>query len=178
VALRAGELAGPSDPIVGSECIENYQVILSEWGYRPEHVVFPSFLRAYARWILEMNPKAVVFDDGIAMRFRADCGAIMRANSQPPGLQHFRYAQRSQSGGVERVGGVDEVGRFYPIGPTADYDYDAEYAEYESDGQDYDADPEDMDAREYDELDLAPEEAYGALSEMDDWDEDGAEREG
>ncbi len=33
-----------------------------------------------------------------------------------------------------------------------------------------------MDAWEYDELDLAPEEGYEALSEMDDWDEDGAER--
>ncbi len=40
-----------------------------------------------------------------------------------------------------------------------------------------DADPEGMDDREYDELDLAPEEGYEALSEMDDWDEDGAERE-
>lgn len=38
-------------------------------------------------------------------------------------------------------------------------------------------DPEDMDDREYDELDLAPEEGFDALSEMDDWDEDGTERE-
>jgi|SRR5579885_401192 len=119
--------------IVGSECIENYQVILSEWGYRPEYLVFPSFLRAYARWILEKNPNAVVFDDGVAMRFQADGGAIMRANSQPSGPQRYRYAQRSQVGGAERVGGVDETGRFYPIGPAVDYDYDAEYAEYEPD---------------------------------------------
>src|SRR5207249_5070174 len=158
---------------VGSECIENYQVILSEWGYRPEYLVFPSFLRAYARWILDKNPKAVVFDDGVAMRFKADGGAIMRANSQPSGLQHYRYAKRSQAGAVERVGGVEEMGRFYPIGPAADYDYDAEYADYEPE----DTDPEGMDDREYDELDLAPEEGYEALSEMDDWDEDGAERE-
>jgi hypothetical protein len=39
-----------------------------------------------------------------------------------------------------------------------------------------DDDPEKMDAREYDELDLAPEEAHDTLSEMGDWDEDGAER--
>src|SRR5438132_78143 len=97
--------------IVGSECVENYQVILSEWGHRPEYLVFPSFLRAYARWILDKNPKAVVFDDGVAMRFKADGGAIMRANSQPSGLQHYRYAKRSQAGAVERVGGVDEMGR-------------------------------------------------------------------
>jgi hypothetical protein len=161
--------------IVGSECVENHQVILSEWGYRPEYLVFPSFLRAYARWILEKNPNAVVFDDGVAMRFQADGGAIMRANSQPSGLQHYRYAQRSQAGGVERVGGVDEAGRFYPIGPTATSDYHAEYVEYEPDPEE--EDPEDMDDRDYDELDLAPEEGYEALSEMDDWDEDGAEQE-
>jgi hypothetical protein len=166
--------------IVGSECVENYQVILSEWGYKPEHIVFPSFLRAYARWILEKNPNAVVFDDGIAMRFQAEGGAIMRANSQPAGLQHYRYAQRSQVGGAERVGGVDEAGRFYPIGPAVDYDYDAEYADYEHDLEEEDwedDDPEAMNDREYDELDLAPEEGYEALSEMHDWDEDGAERE-
>src|SRR5580765_3282249 len=163
--------------IVGSECIVNYQLILSEWGYHPEHVVFPNFLRPYAGWILEKNPNAVVFNDGIVMRFRANSGAIIRANSKPAGLQHFRHAERSQTGGVERVGAVDERGRFYPMGPDVVYDYKAEHVECGSDGDDDDADPDDMTNREYDELDLAPEEGYEALSEMHDWDEDGAERE-
>ena len=39
-----------------------------------------------------------------------------------------------------------------------------------------DANPQDMDRRDHDEFDLAPEEGYEALSEMDDWDEDGAEQ--
>jgi hypothetical protein len=144
--------------IVRSECIENYQVILSEWGYRPEYLVFPSFLRAYARWILEKNPSAVIFDDGVAMRFQADGGAIIRANSQPSGLQHYRYAQRSQAEGVERIGGVDEVGRFYPIGPTVDYDYGAEYAEYEPD-------PEEEERELYDGLGLDPDDPdFGELA--------------
>jgi hypothetical protein len=32
--------------------------------------------------------------------------------------------------------------------------------------------------REHEEFDLAPDEDYGAVSEMDDWDEGGAERDG
>jgi hypothetical protein len=38
-------------------------------------------------------------------------------------------------------------------------------------------DPEEADDREYDELDLSPEEGYEELSEVGDWDEDGGERE-
>jgi hypothetical protein len=120
--------------IVGSECIENYQVILSEWGYRPEYVVFPSFLRAYARWIFEKNPKAVVFDDGIVMRFQADCSAIIEANTQPSGLQHYRHARRLAVGGSEQVVGVDESGRRFSVGTSIGYDFD-EYVVFEPDDE-------------------------------------------
>jgi hypothetical protein len=52
------------------------------------------------------------------------------------------------------------------------------FPEFNDDWEELDDDnPEDAEAREYDELDLAPEEGYEALSEMGDWDEDGAERE-
>lgn len=120
--------------IVGSECVENYQTILSEWGYRPEYLVFPSFLRAYARWILEKNPNAVVFDDGVVMRFQADCSAIIKANSQPSGLQHYRHAKRLVVGGSEQVVGVDESGRQFPVGPSIGYDFD-EYVDFEPDDE-------------------------------------------
>jgi hypothetical protein len=51
-----------------------------------------------------------------------------------------------------------------------------------SEPEDYDdAEPNDpeelMEEYEYNELDLAPEEGYEALSEVGDWDEDGAEQE-
>jgi hypothetical protein len=115
--------------IIGSECVENYQVILSEWGYRPEYIVFPGFLRPYSRWILEQNPNAVVFDDGIVMRFQADCGKIIRANSQPSWLQHYRYVKRSVVEGAEEIVGVDESGRQFAVGPSVDYDFD-EYVDF------------------------------------------------
>ncbi len=116
--------------IVGSECVENYQAILSEWGYRPEYLIFPSFLRAYVRWILEKNPRAVVFDDGVVMRFQADCSAIINANSHPAGLQHYRYVQRSVVGELEQVVGVDESGRQFPVGSSIGYGFD-EYVDSE-----------------------------------------------
>src|SRR6516162_8601580 len=47
--------------IVGSECVDNYRTVLSAWGYRPQHLVFPTFLRAYAGWLLKKNPDAVEF---------------------------------------------------------------------------------------------------------------------
>jgi hypothetical protein len=146
--------------IVGSECVENYQRILSEWGYRPEYLVFPTFLRAYARWILEKNPNAVVFDDGIVMRFRVDCDALMRANIQSPGLQHYRYLQRATSEGSERVAGVDEVGRVFPIGPSEVDDYDTEFVEYEPDMEE-----EDEERELYEDLGLDPDDPdFGELA--------------
>jgi hypothetical protein len=110
--------------IVGSECIENYQTILCEWGYQPEYLVFPSFLRAYARWILGKNPNAIVFDDGIVMRFQADCDTLIKANSQPSGLQHYRYTKRLAVGASEQIVGVDETGRQFPVGPPLGYGFD------------------------------------------------------
>jgi hypothetical protein len=99
--------------IVGSECVENYQIILSEWGYKPEYIVFPDFLRPYSRWILEGNPNAVVYDDGIVMRFQADCSKIIKANSDPSCLEHYRYAVRSVLDGQECLIGVDRTGRCF-----------------------------------------------------------------
>jgi hypothetical protein len=119
--------------IVGSECVQNYQVILSEWGYKPAHIVFPGFLRPYSRWILEKNPDAVVFDDGIVMRFQADCAMVIKSNSEPQYLEHYRYAARSVVDGVERVVGVDEAGRRFPVGTPVDRDADYDYGDFDPD---------------------------------------------
>jgi hypothetical protein len=75
--------------IVGSECIENYGVILSEWGYRPVFIDFPEFLRPYTAWILKDNPDVVVFNDTVVKRFQVDCGAVIRANSTPEKLGSY-----------------------------------------------------------------------------------------
>jgi hypothetical protein len=121
--------------------VQNYQVILSEWGYKPDYIVFPGFLRPYSRWILEKNPNAVVFDDGIVMRFQADCATIIKTNSEPQALEHYRYANRSVIDGIERAVGVDETGRRFPIGPTidgeSDYDYDGFDPDEEEAGWEY-----------------------------------------
>jgi hypothetical protein len=125
--------------IVGSKCVENYQAVLSDWGYRPEYLVFPSFLRAYAKWILNKNPNAVVFDDGIVMRFQADCRAIIDASSQPAGLRQYRHATRSVVGGSEQVVGIDESGRQFAVGLSSNNDLDEQVdsgPETESDGWD------------------------------------------
>jgi hypothetical protein len=156
--------------IVGSECIENYQVILSEWGYKPEYIVFPDFLRAYARWILVTNPDAVVFDDGIVMRFQADCEVIIRGNSQPSGLQHFRCIERYGTDTGEQVRGVDEAGRIFAVGPTITHGSDAEYVEYEPT-------PEEAEWELYDDLGLDPDDPdFGELAaeglDPDDYDWD------
>jgi hypothetical protein len=114
--------------IVGSECVDNYCVILSEWGYTPQHIFFPNFLRPYSRWLLEKMPEAVVFDDGVVMRFQVDCGTIIKAKNASGDVEHYRYAKRTVVGGGERIVGVDEVGRQFPVGPRSDWDSDAQYA--------------------------------------------------
>src|SRR5262249_13107057 len=60
--------------IAGSECICNYEVILKEWGYQPEYIVYPTYFLRYARWITEGcehqegNPRAIRFHDDFVGR--------------------------------------------------------------------------------------------------------------
>lgn len=93
--LRSGQ-----SMIVGSECIKNYQIVLSEWGFKPDHVTFPETLRSYASWILEDNPRAVVFDSGIVMSARTDAGPLIKSRADLPGrdLEHYKYVRSIERG--------------------------------------------------------------------------------
>jgi hypothetical protein len=84
--------------IVGSECVTNYQTILAEWGYKPEYIVFSERLSAGTGWILEKNPNAIIFNDGIVMRMSVDCGAIIAARQQKGKMDHYVYVQPTGSG--------------------------------------------------------------------------------
>jgi hypothetical protein len=89
--------------IVGSECVENYQIILEEWGYSPRHIVFPTFMKRVAGWILEKNPMAVVFDDGIVMRFSADCETLIKAQGASESIEKYECVKRKTIEGRQRV---------------------------------------------------------------------------
>jgi hypothetical protein len=86
--------------IVGSECVTNYQTILREWGYKPEYIVFPKCLKAYARWIIAKNPDAVVYNDGLVMRMKTDCNSIITATRQSRQLEGYGYVKPMTVRGV------------------------------------------------------------------------------
>lgn len=88
---------------VGSECIQNFQVILSEWGYRPEYIVFPDCLRPYTRWILDKNPRSIVFDDDLVVYLNQDCEKIIKGIKENSQLKHYRYVKRTIHEGVEKL---------------------------------------------------------------------------
>ncbi|MGB3308268.1 MAG: pentapeptide repeat-containing protein [Nodosilinea sp.] len=88
---------------VGSECIQNFQIILSEWGYRPEYIVFPNYLRPYTRWILNKNPQSIVFNDDIVVHLNKDCEEIIKGMGQDSQLKHYRYVKRSNYKGIEKL---------------------------------------------------------------------------
>lgn len=88
---------------VGSQCISNFQIILSEWKYQPEYVVFPKGLRNFASWILEANPRSIIFDDDIASFIDKDCKEFLETIKDDPRLLSYGYVKRAPEGGLERV---------------------------------------------------------------------------
>jgi hypothetical protein len=96
--------------VVGSRCVEYYQGVLSEWGYQPEHITFPTFMASFAKRILQNNPKAIVFNDGIVMRFQGQVAPIIDAVSRQSQIKEYRYFQRSIEDHTERVSWVDNAG--------------------------------------------------------------------
>lgn len=88
---------------VGSECIQNFQIILSNWGYRPEYVVFPNCLKPYTRWILDKNPQAIVFNDDIVVHLNKDCEEIIKGIGKGSQLKHCRYVKRTNYEGTEKL---------------------------------------------------------------------------
>jgi hypothetical protein len=70
--------------IAGSECICNYEVILKEWGYQPEYIVYPTYFLRYARWITEGsehqegNPLAIRFHDDFLDRATVDARQVIQ----------------------------------------------------------------------------------------------------
>ena len=62
--------------IAGCRCIENYEIILKEWGYHPEYLVFPTYFLRYARWMTDEtkggNPGAIHFHDDFLHRAEVD----------------------------------------------------------------------------------------------------------
>jgi len=88
---------------VGSECIQNFQIILSKWGYRPEYIVFPNCLRPYARWILDKNPQAIVFNDDIVVHLNKDCEETIKSMSKDNQLKRYRYVKRTNYQGAEKL---------------------------------------------------------------------------
>jgi hypothetical protein len=59
--LRSHELV-----VAGSECIRNYEIILSRWGFEPRVIVFPTSFEWFTRYLVqgdEGNPRAVEVHD-------------------------------------------------------------------------------------------------------------------
>lgn len=108
--LRSGQ-----NLIVGSECVGNYQVILTGWGYKPEQIVFPKRLSPYTRWILEKNPGAILFNDGIVMRMTTDCDPIIQAKKKAGNLQHSGYVKPTTSGNSRYLRIVRESKQKSPV---------------------------------------------------------------
>jgi hypothetical protein len=97
--------------VTGNECVKNYQIILAEWGWRPDYVVFPEFLRCVTPWILEENPNAVVFNDGVVMRYQVDCREVIDRAREAGRIEHSLHATRRVMGGEERLVGINQDGR-------------------------------------------------------------------
>lgn len=86
---------------VGSECIQNYQIILAKWGYNPEYIVFPNCFKGYTRWILDKNPYAITFNDDIVSFFGKDCEELIKTVERNEGLKHYSYVKRTDFGDSE-----------------------------------------------------------------------------
>jgi hypothetical protein len=104
--------------VVGSECIQNYQVILSAWGYKPDYVVFPNFLSRYTRWILDSNPKALVFNDSVVMRFQGNCNGMINSHTGGKTPSECGYVERVRIDGKEQVVQVNERGELRRLDDT------------------------------------------------------------
>lgn len=113
---------------VGSECIQNFQVILSKWGYRPEYIVFPNCLKPYTRWILEKNPQAIVFNDDIVIHLNKDCEDTIKGMGENSQLKHYRYVKRTNCEGFEKLIAVNESeqqpnkSQQFFVAPTLEHD--------------------------------------------------------
>ncbi len=108
-------LQSHSHLVVGSECIQNYQVILSEWGYRPEFIYFPIFLQPFVKWVLDKNPKAIRFDDSAVLGFRSDCGAVLRTYGDPSQMDNYGYIKRAVVSGREIAVTTSKLGEETPL---------------------------------------------------------------
>lgn len=102
-------LRGDQMLTVGSECVENYTMMLSQWGYKPDYIVFPHFLRRFTSWIQCQG--GVAYGDGPVMRFKGDA-----RRGIPAGAEAFRVLVGDGASGVV----VDERGRRNQM--TAFYD--------------------------------------------------------
>lgn len=79
---------------VGSECIQNYQVILSEWGYKPAYIVFPYCLQGFTAWILEKNERSIIFNDNIVSFYEKSNFDLYKSIAIEHNLKMFRYIER------------------------------------------------------------------------------------
>lgn len=121
--------------IVGRECVENYQVILKEWGYNPAFLVFPELLRHSAKWVTQNNPDALVFDNAVLFFCQVDFEAILHAKCQPSRLEKCLYAKHAGPGEAGPLVWVNEKGQQWVIHePDDDYDqYLKDTAEFSED---------------------------------------------
>lgn len=87
---------------IGSECVTNYTMILRRWGYRPDHIAFPNFLRFVTKWI--QCEGGVLYDDALVMRFQGDVMA-----SIPTVADDYRVMSHGPQGPF----GVDKARRRY-----------------------------------------------------------------
>lgn len=97
--------------IVGSECINNYSRILSEWGYEPPKIFVPEFFRKRVHWIPE---NAVIYDNPTVMRFQADAERLIK--QEAPNTDHFMFVKRAAKGSTVQTFGVDNYGNSYSMG--------------------------------------------------------------
>jgi hypothetical protein len=61
--------------IAGSECIRNYEIVLRDWGYQPEFVVYPTYFARFTRWLtdeVEGNPNSIQVHDRFLNRVSID----------------------------------------------------------------------------------------------------------
>ena len=84
--------------VAGSECVNNYQVILQEWGYSPAFITFPFlFKNSFTHWI--KNPKAIVFNDDLISHFELNAIEVFKNTiNNEKGLKFLKSIEKDKEG--------------------------------------------------------------------------------
>jgi hypothetical protein len=86
--------------IAGCKCIRNYEVILSEWGYRPEYIVYPSYFLRYTSWTTDGwegeggDPSAIQVHDRFLDRAAVDSRSVVEVKVPGATLREYVPVKR------------------------------------------------------------------------------------